>query len=78
MCLKEISSRRINGMANTMTEASSSIQTVTVGTGVAPVLHFLTMLADCTADREFHPALKSSVQFDKANIPQRGGKSNRF
>jgi len=36
--------------------ASSSIQTFTVGIGVSPILCRLAC-ADCTADREFHPAL---------------------
>jgi hypothetical protein len=39
---------------------SSSIQTVTVGTGVSPVLRALQPLADYTAGRESHPALKTS------------------
>lgn len=49
-----------------MFNLSSSIQTLTVGIGVAPILHkascvsVKTLLADFTADRELHPALKTS------------------
>ena len=46
---------------------SSSIQTVTVGTGVAPV-HALP-LADFTADREFHPALKTNINLIRILSP---------
>ena len=42
--------------------ASSLIQTVTVGIGLAPI-HAAARLADFTADREFHPALKTSCSF---------------
>ena len=41
---------------------SSSIQTVTVGTGVSPV-RSLARLADCTASGDLHPALKISCSF---------------
>ncbi len=40
-----------------MKKKSSSIQTLTVGTGIAPV-HAPKELADCTAGGDFHPALK--------------------
>jgi len=42
---------------NSAFDISSSIQTLTVGTGVSPV-QSLWGVADFTADREFPPALK--------------------
>ncbi len=45
-----------------MFNLSSFIQTLTVGIGVAPILRLALVsvaLADFTADRELHPALKT-------------------
>ena len=41
-------------------DKSSFIQTLTVGIGVTPILQ-PEPLADFTADREFHPALKTFI-----------------
>lgn len=38
-------------------ETTSLIQTLTVGIGISPIRQ-LALFADCTAGRDFHPALK--------------------
>ena len=55
---KKVQTIRIN--SNSFNTPSSNPD-YTVGFGVSPNQHF--MLADFTADREFHPALKTSSLF---------------